>query len=91
MVKNRYNWESPFQDTKVAENTSRPITFLHLKREVDLTDVGRFIYTYKCTNHGSKALNRHIDYTRGHFYKVYSSETIFTRFNSKYVSRILLD
>jgi hypothetical protein len=34
MVKNRYNWESPFQDTKVAENTSRPITFLHLKREV---------------------------------------------------------
>ena len=29
------------------ENTSRRITFLYLKREVDLTDACRFNYTYK--------------------------------------------
>ena len=72
-------------------NTSGRITFLHLKREADSTDVCRFNYTYKCTNHGSKAVNRHIDYTHDRFYKFYSSETIFTSFNRKHFSKILLD
>ena len=69
------------------ENTSLRITFLHLKREADSTDICRFTYTYKCSNHGSKAVNRHIDYTHVHFYKFYSSETIFTSFNSKNFTR----
>lgn len=43
------------------ESTSRQTTFFHLKRE-DSTNVCRFKYTYKCSNHGLKVVNRHIDY-----------------------------
>ena len=51
-------YESRFSCRISMENTSRLIKFLNLKSESDSTDVCRFKYTYKCTNHGSKQAHR---------------------------------
>ena len=67
--------------------------FFHLSftKYASFADLITHVHVYKCTNHGSKTINRHTDYTHGCFYKLYSSETIFTAFNSKHISKILLD